>query len=103
MSFERVSRRVDSLLLSNFPVFRLLVEITAVHLWKGCTCVGVTEKTFKMLLLEIVNFDVIFRFTLRVYLTILSMCLVTMAPSVLRTRTVDCLYERASVCPNLHE
>jgi hypothetical protein len=89
--FGRVSRRVDSLLLRNFSVFRLLVEITAFHLRRGFTCAGVKEKLLRCCcwkLFELVRFDVvIFAFILLVCLTILSMCLVTMAPRVLTMRT----------------
>jgi hypothetical protein len=90
MSFERVPRRVDSLLLNNFSVFRLLVEITAIHLWKAFKCVWVREKYLRCCcwkLFELVSFYVMFSLILRVYLTILSMCLVTMAPRVIRVRT----------------
>jgi hypothetical protein len=91
MSFERVSRHVDSLLLRNFSVFRLLVEITAVHLRRGFTCAGVKEKRLRCCcwkLFELVRFDVVmFALILLVYLTIVSMYLVTMAPRVLRMRT----------------
>lgn len=55
-------------------MFRLLVEITAGHLWKAFTCVGVTEKYLGCCcwkLFELVGFDVMFTFILRVYLTIL--------------------------------
>ena len=90
MSFEPVSRDVDSLILSNFSVFRLPVDVTAVHVWKAFTCVGFTEKYLRRCcwkLLELVSFYVMFTFILPAYLTIISMFLVTMAPHVLRVRT----------------
>ena len=77
MSFERVSRRVDSLLLRNFSVFRLLVEITAVHLRRGFACAGVKEKRLRCCcwkLFELVRFDVVmFAFIWLVCLTILTL------------------------------